>query len=199
MPLMRTCSPRGAALVDLVFTCGVVCVLAGIAIPTIHAARDRDTTRMAARFLANRLQGARYESLKRNACVAVRFDPVDIGRFDVYVDGDADGVLQADIDSGVDVPLAPKSRLSDVFAPVAFRIPRDILDPDGSSTLTADSDPIRLGSSNFLSFSPIGSATSGTIYLAGPGGAQTAVRVMGATGRMRVLLYDIATRTWREE
>ena len=43
---------------------------------------------MAARFLANRLHAARYESLKRNACVAIRFDPVDVGRFVVYVDGD---------------------------------------------------------------------------------------------------------------
>ena len=199
MAWTRVLSSRGAALVDLVFSCGVVCVLAGIAIPTIHAARDRDTARMAARFLANRLQSARYESLKRNACVAIRFDPVDIGRFGVYIDGDGDGVLQADIDAAIDVALNPENRLADFFGTIAFRIPREIPDPDGSSTLAAGSDPIRLGSSNFLSFSPIGSATSGTIYLAGPEGSQTAVRVMGATGRMRVLLFDLASRTWREE
>jgi Tfp pilus assembly protein FimT len=199
MGFTRSPSARGAALVDLVFTCGIVAVIAGIAIPTIHAARDRDTTRMAARFLANRLHAARYESLKRNACVAIRFDPVDVGRFVVYVDGDGDGVLQSDIDGGIDVALGPESRLSDVFAAATLAILRDIPDPDGSGTLIANSDPIRLGSSNFLSFSPIGSATSGTIYLAGAGGAQAAVRVMGATGRMRVLLLDVGTRTWREE
>ena len=199
MRFTRSFSARGAALVDLVFTCGIIAVIAGIAIPTIHAARDRDTTRMAARFLANRLHAARYESLKRNACVAIRFDPVDVGRFVVYVDGDGDGVLQSDIDGGIDVALGPESRLSDVFAAAALRILRDIPDPDGNGTLIANSDPIRLGSSNFLSFSPIGSATSGTLYLAGAGGAQAAVRVMGATGRMRVLLFDVGSRTWREE
>lgn len=199
MRLTPFLSSRGAALVDLVFTCGIIAVIAGIAIPTIHAARDRDTTRMAARFLANRLHAARYESLKRNVCVAIRFDPVDVGRFAVYADGDGDGVLQSDIDGGIDVALGPESRLSDVFAAAALRILRDLPDPDGSGTLIANSDPIRFGSSNFLSFSPIGSATSGTIYLAGAGGAQAAVRVMGATGRMRVLLFDIGSRTWREE
>jgi hypothetical protein len=199
MGFTRSLSARGAALVDLVFTCGIVAVIAGIAIPTIHAARDRDTTRMAARFLATRLHAARYESLKRNACVAIRFDPVDVGRFVVYVDGDGDGVLQSDIEGGIDVALGPESRLSDVFAAAALRILRDIPDPDGSGTLMANSDPIRLGSSNFLSFSPIGSATSGTIYLAGAGGAQAAVRMMGATGRLRVLLFDVGSRTWREE
>ena len=196
---MRAHSPRGAALVDLVFSCGVISILAAIAIPTIHAARDRDITRMAARFLANRLQVARYESLKRNTCVALRFDPLEIGRFGVYADGDGDGVLQADIDTGTDIAITPDQRLADSFVTVGLGIARDVPDPDGSGTLAAGSDPIRLGSSNFLSFSPIGSATSGTIYLSGPGGAQTAVRVMGATGRMRVLLFDVATRTWREE
>jgi type II secretion system GspH-like protein len=189
----------GTALVDVVFTCAIVAVILGIAIPTIHAARDRDRTRMAARFLANRLHAARYESLKRNACVAIRFDPVDVGRFVVYADGDGDGVLQSDVDGGIDVALGPESRLSDVFADAALRILRDLPDPDGSGTLIANSDPIRLGSSNFLSFSPIGSATSGTIYLGGAGGAQAAVRVMGATGRMRVLIFDVGNRTWREE
>ena len=168
-------------------------MIAGIAIPTIHAARDRDTTRWPPAFWQIDCT-PRATSLKRNACVAIRFDPVDVGRFVVYVDGDGDGVLQSDIEGGIDVALGPESRLSDVFAAAALRILRDIPDPDGSGTLIANSDPIRLGSSNFLSFSPIGSATSGTIYLAGAGGAQAAVRVMGATGRMRVLLFDVGSR-----
>lgn len=195
---MRT-SSRGAALVDLVFTCSLVGVIAAIAIPAFQASRDRHAARLAARYLANRLQLVRFEALKRNVTVALRFDPKDIGRFGVYVDGDADGVLQGDIDRGTDYALAPEGRLTDFFATVTFRIPRDVPDPDGSGTLTANSNPLRLGASNFLSFSPIGSATSGTIYLAAPTGPQMAIRVMGATGRMRVLLFDGGSQLWREE
>lgn len=192
-------SSRGAALIDLVFTCGVAGVIAAIAIPAVHATRDRDAARIAARYLANRLHVVRLEALKRNVVVAMRFDPVAIGRFGPYVDGDADGVRQADIDDGTDPALAPEGLLTDVFDSVSFRIPNDVPDPDGTGTLASESDPLRLGSSNFMSFSPIGSATSGTIYLAAATGPQMAVRIMGATGRMRVLWFDTASQQWREE
>ncbi len=190
---------RGAALVDLLFTCGVAAAIAAIAVPAVHATRDRDAARMAARYLANRLQVVRLEALRRNVTVAMRFDPVAIGRFGPYMDGDADGVRQADVDDGVDQALSAEGLLTDVFDSVTFRIPRDVPDPDGAGTLTSGSDPLRIGASTFLSFSPIGSATSGTIYLAAANGPQMAVRVMGATGRMRVLWFDLASQQWREE
>jgi hypothetical protein len=145
------------------------------------------------------MQGARLEALRRNTTVALRFDPGDVGRLRVYVDGDGDGVLQRDVDSGVDVPLGPDTRVSDDVADVAVRITRDIPDPDGRGTLVAGSDPVRLGSSNFLSFGPLGGATSGTIYLAGRDGTQVCVRVLGATGRVRVLRFDVAGRAWRQD
>ena len=192
-------SARGAALVDLVFTCAVAVVLAAIAIPAVDAARDRDAARMAARYLANQLQVLRLEALKRNTTVAMRFDPVDLGRFRPYVDGDADGVRQADIDQGIDLAFGHETRLADLFDQVRFRIRTDVPDPDGSGTLPGDSDPLRVGSSNLLSFSPIGSATSGTIYLAASTGPQMAVRMMGATGRLRVLRFDPASGLWLED
>jgi Type II transport protein GspH len=190
---------RGAALIDLVFTCGLVGLIAAIAVPVVHATRDRDTARVAARYVAHRLQMIRLEALRRNVCVAIRFDPIDIGRFGIYADGDGDGVQQADVDGGTDRPLAADARLADFFETVAFRIANDVPDPESSTVLSANSDPLRLGPSNFLSFSPLGSSTSGTLYLSAPTGPQMAVRVMGATGRMRVLWFDTGARQWREE
>ena len=192
-------SSRGAALIDVLFACGLAGVVAAIAVPAVHASRDRDLARVAARYVAQRLQMARFDALRRNTCVAIRFDPTDIGRFAVYADGDGDGVLQADIDRGVDRLLTPDVRLSDVFSTVAFSIPNDVPDPDGGPTLAAGSDPLRLGSSNFLTFSPLGSTSSGTLYLTAPTGPQMAIRIMGATGRMRVLWFDSASRQWHEE
>lgn len=192
-------STRGAALVDLVFSCSFVGVVAAIAIPTVHATRDRDATRVAAQYLATRIQVVRLEALKRNTTVSLRFDPIELGRVGVYVDGNGDGVLQRDIDAGTDYPLAPDIRLADHFSSVAFRIANDVPDPDGNQTLAAGSDPIRLGASNFLSFSPLGSATSGTVYLAGQAGTQVCVRVLGSTGRLRVLWFDAASRAWRQD
>ena len=48
-------------------------------------------------------------------------------------------------------------------------------------------DALRIGGSELLSFSPTGTATSGTLYLAGRTGLQYAVRVLGATGRIRTV------------
>jgi type II secretory pathway pseudopilin PulG len=189
---------RGAALVDVIVACAVSAVLAAVAIPSLHASRDRDAVRMAAQYLAQRVQQARLEALKRNVEVAFRFDPDEPGLMGSFVDGDGDGVLQRDIDAGTDHRLAPEMRLSDSFERVALEIAADVPDPDGGSTLAAGSDPIRIGSSNFVSFSPLGGVTSGTIYVAGRGGQQACVRILGATGRVRVLWFNQGARQWQQ-
>jgi hypothetical protein len=45
--------------------------------------------------------------------------------------------------------------------------------------------------------SPDGTATAGTVYLHGRR-SQYAVRILGTTGRMRVLQYKAAAHTWIE-
>jgi hypothetical protein len=53
---------------------------------------------------------------------------------------------------------------------------------------TLSGDPVRFGVSDMLSFSPLGTATPGTFYLAGEN-AQAAVRVNGGTARVRLMLW----------
>ena len=47
-----------------------------------------------------------------------------------------------------------------------------------------------------LSFSPNGTATSGSVYVVGRDQTQWAVRVLGVTARARVLRYERATGAW---
>src|SRR5262245_42807678 len=110
----------GFALVDLVVVCAITSAIAAIALPALHATRERDAVRMAAKYLAQRIQYARLEALKRNAEVALRFDPEELGLVGVFADGDGDGVLQRDIDAGTDHRLASDTRISDAFASVAL-------------------------------------------------------------------------------
>ena len=58
--------------------------------------------------------------------------------------------------------------------------------PPDTGILTGD--PIRFGTSDTLSFSPLGTATPGTFYLAGDS-AQAAVRVTGGTARVRLMVW----------
>jgi hypothetical protein len=46
-----------------------------------------------------------------------------------------------------------------------------------------------------LSTAPNGSATGGTLYIHGRK-RQYAVRVLGATGRVRLFLYEMGARRW---
>ena len=186
-------------LLDVVFTCGLTGLIAAVAVPSMHASREHDQARLAARHLATRLQHARLDALRRNRAVAIRFDPTEVGRYGVYADGDGDGVLQRDIEAGIDVAIAPEVHLAEQFDRVSFRIAVTVPSADGGGTFVAGDDPIRIGATNVLAFSPIGSATSGTLYLASQSGVQLAVRVFGATGRTRVLWFDAAAGAWRDD
>jgi hypothetical protein len=190
---------RGAALLDVIFTCGLIAILASIAIPSLHASRDRDAALLAARHLGSQLNWLRVEAIRRNRAVALRFDPNEVGRVHPFVDGDGDGVREQDIVNGVDQALAPPRSVSDTFAHVAFRVALPVPEPDGQGIVAAGSDPVRIGNSNFVSFSPLGTASSGTIYLAGRAGTQVSVRIFGATGRIRVLRFDTLGGTWRAD
>jgi hypothetical protein len=186
-------------VVDVVVACGLAGVMAAVAIPSVHAARDNYAPRLAARFVAARLLNARVEALRRNAAVAVRFDPGDLGRMALYVDGDADGVRQVDIDAGVDQRLGAELRLADYFGTIALQVREGVPSPDGGGTLAAGDDPLRIGVANMVSFGPLGTATPGTIYLAGAAGPQVAVRVFGATATVRVLWFDRVASAWRDD
>jgi len=63
--------------------------------------------------------------------------------------------------------------------------------------LNAGDDPLRIGNTALVAFSPTGTATSGTMYVAARHGPQMAIRVFGATGRVRVLTFDAQARQWR--
>jgi hypothetical protein len=182
-----------------VFTAGLVAVLSGIAIPLWHATRQHNEARAGIRYVAARLQHARVEAIKRNVTVALRIDQNTLDRVALYADGDGDGVLQTDIDRGIDLPIAPEERWSDRLGTFALRINQNVEEPDTGTALAAGSNPLRIGNTALVSFSPLGSTTSGTLYFAAPIGAQRAMRLLGATGRLRVLRFDAAGRQWRDE
>lgn len=193
-------SNRGLAFVDILVTTTTLVVLSAISAPMLSGLHDDAQVRAAARYVSGRLHAARLEALRRNTTVSLRMsDAADAYAFRLYVDGDGDGVLQQDIDAGVDVPLDRDDRLADHFRGVTFRVAADVPDIGGGDMVAAQSDPLRIGRTRFVSFNPLGGCTSGTLFIAGSRGPQAAVRLLGQTGRMRVLWFDAAARQWRED
>jgi hypothetical protein len=188
---------RGAALIDVIVAASLCFIMAAIAVPVIGGTLERERTIVGAQYLAGQLQRARLDSLKRARAVAVRLELVgDRTQLRLFADGNGNGVLQRDIDRGIDLPLTPLTWLDEQARDISLRVNQEITEVAGSQTLRPGDDPLRIGNTALLTFSPVGSATSGTLYVAAHRGPQMAIRVFGATGRVRVLMFDAQSRQW---
>ena len=177
---------QGYTLIELVFTAGLITVLAAAAIPQLTASVERSRTAGAARYLASRLALARAQAVARSANVALLLSAAE-GTFimGTYVDGNGDGVRTRDITAGIDTGVGLPVRLSNLFPHVVLFL------NDPAVTSTFDTSAL-------MSFSPLGTASSRTLYLRGADGSQYAVRVLGATGRTRVLRFVASNGAWVE-
>ena len=147
---------------------------------------DGARARAAARYLAHQCALARVKAAVGMRAVAIRFtergDDYDI---QMFVDGNRNGVLTVDIARGIDVKVTDPSRLGADFPGVRIGIIPEL-----------DGRPVRLGGSMLLSFSPVGTATSGSIFVVGRDGAQFAIRVLGGTARTRLQRYLPERGAW---
>jgi prepilin-type N-terminal cleavage/methylation domain-containing protein len=183
---MSSSRPRGFTLIEIMFVIALWAVIAGIVAPQVLVALDRQKAWAAARYLTARMAMARSYAVTRSAYVALRFTRLgDDVMFQMFVDGNRNGVRTLDIGSHVDSAIGVSARLSELFPGVVIGISTD-----------AGTDPVRIGSTNLLSFSPLGTATPGTIYVRSQNGLQLAVKITGATGRTRLLRYVPRTREW---
>lgn len=191
---MRT---RGYSLLEMLMVVTVIVIIAGAAIPLGYGEVDRARAAAAARYVAGRMMTARFEAVRRSAFVAIRFaENADGYSLRTYVDGNGDGVLSRDIAGNLDRPLTNDERLDDHFPGVVFGIHPNVTSLDPGQALD-QSDPVQIGSSTLLSFSPDGSSTSGTVFIRGRQTNQFAVRLLGITGRTRVLEFSFADSTWQ--
>ena len=192
----RRGEPAGWSLVELLVVIGVSLVVAGLAMAAFAPLAAGARAIGAARYLAALLQRERIEAVRTGRVCGLRFD--DDGSvigFSRVADGNGNGLRSAEIAAGVDTVRGARVRLADAFAGVRFAIVEAVPSIVGGPGLAAGADPVRIGSS-ILAFAPTGSATSGTLYLASADRRQFAVRILGATGRVRVFEFDRATARW---
>jgi hypothetical protein len=184
---------------DVVVAAALVLILAGSAIPLFDSAGRHLRGAAAARYVLFAMRAARVQAARRASAVGVAVRVAgESTLLQVYLDGDGDGLRAADIADGTDPPLGPPSDLQQEFRGVVAAIRRPLPEIDGSATLAPGSDPVRLGINDIASFTPDGTASGGTVYLAGPDGAAYAIRVLAVTGRTRVLRFNPASATWAE-
>jgi prepilin-type N-terminal cleavage/methylation domain-containing protein len=178
----------GFTLIEMLLVVVVAALVVSVSVPQTLSTVERSRARAAARFLAGRVALVRLQSIVRSTSMAIRFQEGPGGfTFSVVEDGNRNGVRTRDIDMGVDPVIEPPALLAELFPGVEI----GVIEAVGGS-------PVQLGGTQLLSFTPLGTATSGSIYVRGRQGTQFVVRVLGATGRARVLEYDVRRAEWNE-
>jgi hypothetical protein len=190
---LRSC--EGASLAEMVVALGVIAVVLSLAAPLTASVVDAGRARQAAVFAAVRIRAARQQAAARSASTGLVFDQVGARwTFSVCVDGNGNGLRRADMQSRTDTCPEGPFDLAAMFPGVQIAVDGTLKGPDGDAP---DPNPVRFGSSDMVSCSPMGTCTSGSLFLRSAKGVQYAVRMAGVTGRLRILVYDSATRAWR--
>jgi type II secretory pathway pseudopilin PulG len=191
------CGPSaGGSLVELTLVLALLATVAAMSAPVLAASVDAGRARQAAQYVAAQCRGARMEAIARSANAAVAFDRAGTRwRMQRCIDGNGNGVRRTEISRGKDPCTSAPVDLAELFSGVTFSIDASLPDPDGGA---GSADAVRFGASDLASFTASGTATAGTVFLRSAGGAQFAVRVAGATGRVRILRFDEGTKRWVE-
>jgi prepilin-type N-terminal cleavage/methylation domain-containing protein len=187
----------GYSLLEVVIVAAIVGLITVVSLPSFASLQRRAALRAASAELRSIFHLVRSRAIARNANSGLRFFLVGgVWHFAVYDDGDGDGIRNDDITRRTDVLAMPPRIVLRESAAVSIGLPGYALrDPDGER-ITASSSPVRFGRSSICSFSPLGESSPGTIYLTDGAGGLYAVRVYGATAKMRVLRYERAQGRW---
>ena len=187
---------HGFSLLESLVAVAIVLAMAATAFPVFRAHFADAHLVGAGRQFKSQFRLAYSAAVRSGVYTAIRFERQDDGTvwYAVYQDGDDDGVRSADISSGRDRLVSGPFPLSGGAPGVSVAINPGIpaLPPERG---LLSGDPVRFGSSDILSFSPLGTATPGTFYLAGDAG-QAAVRVTGGSARVRLMVWRGGK--WRE-
>ncbi len=194
---------RGFQLIELIVVLAVMTSLLTMVTPPLLRMQGDLRVHLAAQELVGVLRVARAYAIRHGANVAVKFrtdGKTGAVTFTVYRDGDGDGVLNRDIQSGADPQVAPPGRLTYLGKGVGFGFPPGLTPRDPSSGRPLDrlEDPIRFNGSDLASFGPLGTSTPGSLYLTDGVQRLAAVRVSNRVGKVRVTAYDPQRRVWRD-
>ncbi|KAA0253997.1 hypothetical protein FBQ97_02335 [Acidobacteria bacterium ACD] len=196
-----TGAPRGASLAETLVVVAVLGLSLPLALPVVAELGGATGLRAASNHVAAHLNRARGLAAARGRDVGIRWVLAggDATLY-FYEDGNWNGVLSADVVAGVDRLVAGPISLRGRYPSIRFSFVPGFRGPDpGGSPIGDLSDPFRLGASNITTFSPVGKASPGTVYLSDERSRQAAVRVSPYSARIQVYEWRPSSRTWEPE
>jgi prepilin-type N-terminal cleavage/methylation domain-containing protein len=194
----------GLSLLELLAVLGLIGLVAAGASPALRRIFARASCELTARSLTSDIRLCRSEAIGKAVARALVFDRRADGTYVVTLirDGDGDGVHADDIRRGIDTPLEGPTAFRERYGQARLGFHPSLHQlrspPPVGSQLAPLVDPIRLGTTDTVSFSTRGTMTSGTFYLTDGVDRQWAVVVYGTTGRLRVWEYVLKRGQWVE-
>lgn len=172
----------GHSLLELIVAIAILVIVAGMALPRGWELVEEYRLRGAAQYFRGLIRQVRTQAAAKSRYTGIVFGEVDgEPELSIHIDGNDNGIRRADIRSGVDPRIRGPFRLSDQFPGVRYGSPSF----EGGPTFP----PLRIGRGRILSFSPIGTSTSGTLFLSNEQGFLYAVIVLGTSARVRLARY----------
>lgn len=184
-------------LAEALAVVALLAVLAGLGAGPVREGLARARLDAAGTEIARRMIAARWRAVSEGRSIGLRFE-VREGEWRLATYADGDGIRSDDIRTGRDPSLLPPAAPGDGRPGIRLGIPPGSYPrvPPSRGRIAGGEDPVRFGRSDIASFSPLGNATSGTLYLT-DGRRLAAVVLFGATARVRLLRYDASTGGWR--
>jgi len=197
--MRRGAGGEGFSLPEILLALAVIGLALTAAAPALAQALARARVGAAAREMAGEMARLRARAIASGRRVGLRFVRAE-GRYGwtVYEDGDGDGVHADDIARGRDGRIDGPRDLASRYEGVDFGL-LDLALPDvppGTGVLAPGSDPIRFGRSGIVTFTPLGTSSSGTLFVSDGRRMVVAVVVYGSTGRIRVWRFERASWRW---
>ncbi|HEX9724663.1 MAG TPA: prepilin-type N-terminal cleavage/methylation domain-containing protein [Vicinamibacteria bacterium] len=173
---------KAYGLIEMMVAMTILAIVAAIALPRGWGLVKEYRLRGAAYYFRGLIREVRAHAAAKSLYTGIVFDEIDgEPELSLHVDGNDNGIRRADVRSGVDPRIRGPWRLSDQFPGVRYGSPSS----SGGTTFP----PLRIGRGRILSFSPIGTSTSGTLFLSNEQGFQYAVIILGTSGRVRLARY----------
>jgi len=192
---------RGLSLVELLVALVLIGILTSVLLPTGAEMVADARAAAGAREMAATLQALRWKAVSANRSYGLFFSLDQRGwHWLVVRDGNGNGLRTAEVRDGTDPTVSGPHRMEDrvdglyLGFPLVQSLPAI---PPRSGSISNLSDPVKFGNSNLISFSPWGTASSGTLYLTDRRHALRAVVLFGPTVRVRVWRFDTREARWK--
>ena len=189
---------RGTSLPELLVVLLILGLVSSLSLPALRDLLAEEGLATAAREVSAVLTAARERAVFQGADVGVKW--ISSGGdlvLSVYQDGNGNGVTTADIRKGIDRLVAGPYWLRGKYAGISFSfVPGfDGLDP-GGAPIGDLADPLRFGRSDICSFSPLGKASPGSVYLSNRQRRQAAVRVTPLNAKIQIFTWHGKKLKW---